>query len=78
MLTKLNLIAINIGAHQIHSSSDLFEKINGKRLSGPNHVLATWDFDSMFTNILFQRTKEIIKKYYHLIEQDTSIFSWKR
>lgn len=73
ILTKLNLIATNIGLHQIHSSHELFTKIDGKVLNNPSHKLATFDFDSMFTNIPFQRTKEIIKKYYHLIEKETTM-----
>lgn len=27
----------------------------------------------MFTNIPFQKTKDIIRKYYHLIEKETSV-----
>lgn len=73
MLGKLNLIAVHIGKYQVHSSHELFKMINGKMLFSSKHILATWDFDNMFTNIPFQRTKEIIAKYYHLIQRMTSM-----
>lgn len=36
-------------------------------------VLETMDFDSMFTNICFGKTKQIIKKCYYLIATETTV-----
>lgn len=73
MLRKLELIAKKIGKYQIKNARQLFNQIDGKKLEGSNHVLVTWDFDSMFTNIPFQKTKEIVRKYYYLIQNETSM-----
>lgn len=72
MLDKLKVIAERVGKHQIKSATHLFSKVEGKRLKR-NHVLVTLDFDSMFTNIPFQKTKSIVTKYYHLIQSKTSM-----
>lgn len=73
MLNKLNKIAAHVGKRQLRSSHELFSKVDRKVLNNENHVLVTWDFDNMFTNIPFQRTKEIIKKFYFLIQKETSM-----
>lgn len=73
MREKLTIIAKRIGRHQIRNANELFEKLDGKKLNGTNHVLVTFDFDSMFTNIPFQTTKGIIEKLYYLIEDETSM-----
>lgn len=73
ILSKLEIIAERIGKHQIKSARQLFNYVNGKKLDGKGHVLVTWDFDSMFTNIPFQRTKDIIRKFYHIIQAETSV-----
>lgn len=31
------------------------------------------DFDNMFTNIPFGKVKKIIREYYHLIENETTV-----
>lgn len=71
VLAKLNVIAKNIDKYQIRSAQELFDEIDGKKMNGADHVLVTWDFENMFTNIPFQKTKEIIRKYYHLIREET-------
>lgn len=59
--------------YQVKSAHELFEKLDGNKLSGKNHVLVTLDFESMFTNIPFQKTKGIIQEYYYLIQNETSM-----
>lgn len=73
ILAKLNIIAKHIGKHQVKNAHQLFERLNGKILQMKDHVLVTWDFDSMFTNIPFQKTKEIVRRYYHLIQRETTM-----
>lgn len=68
MLRMLDFIASRVCVHQVRSGEDLFEKISNVRMNDRDHVLITWDFDSMFTNIPLVKTKEIIRKYYHLIQ----------
>lgn len=70
MLEKLNKIAMHVGKRRVRSSHELFCKVNRKKLNNENHVLVTWNFDNMFTNIPFQRTKEIIEKFYFLIQSE--------
>lgn len=72
MLNKLSVIAKCTGKYRVKNAEQLFERINGKTLR-KGYVLVTWDFDNMFTNIPFQKTKDIILKYYHLIESETSM-----
>lgn len=52
MLNKLGVIANRLNKHQIKNAHQLYEKLNGMRLP-KGHVLVTWDFDNMFTNIPF-------------------------
>lgn len=72
MLRKLDILAKYVGKNQVKSSSDLFKKINCVNLR-KNEVLVAWDFESMFTNISFQITKDIIEKYYYLIQEETTV-----
>lgn len=73
ILANLDVIAKSIGARQMRSARQLFNKLDGSRLKEKGHVLVTWDFDSMFTNIPFQKTKDIIRERYHLIQARTSV-----
>lgn len=72
LLTKLEIITSNVSGFKINDSKMLFERLNGIKMK-ENHVLSTADFDSMYTNINFGKTKEIIKEYYHLIAKETSV-----
>lgn len=71
-LAKLNIIADELSEHRIKSADELFRNVNDKVLD-KDHVLVTWDYDNMFTNIPFDETKMIIRKYYYLIEKNTSV-----
>lgn len=73
LLHMLNYVAEALGEHQVRSANELFDKIEGRHLKDHNHVLVTWDFESMFTNIPFSKTKEIIRKYYHVVQKHTSM-----
>lgn len=66
-------MANHLNDHQIKNSEELFNKINGIELNNDRHVLVTWDYESMFINIPFEKTKNIIRQFYHLIERETSI-----
>lgn len=70
---KLEIVAKHVSKHQLKDSQGLFRALNGRKLNGIGHVIVTFDFDNMFTNIPFEMTKEIIRKYYHLIEAETSM-----
>lgn len=70
---RLAVIAKHVGKHQVKDAMELFEALNGKELNSGRHVLVTFDFDSMFTNVPFQRTKDVIRKFYYLIEKETSM-----
>lgn len=72
LLQMLDVIAKHVGDHQIKSADELFGRVDGKTLS-KGHVLVTWDFDSMFTNIPFSKTKYVIRKYFHLLREHTSM-----
>lgn len=72
MLRKLELIAKHLNQFQINSAHHLYNKIEGRHLNNKKHILLTWDYDSMFTNIPFDKTKSIINELYHIIEKETS------
>lgn len=73
MLHKLGIIAKHLNQYQIKSAHDLFDKIEGRRLNNERHVLISWDYNNMFTNIPFGTTKTITKELYHLIVKETTM-----
>lgn len=73
ILLKLEMIAKHLGRYNVKSAHDLFLKIDGKKLNNHKHVLVTWDYDNMFTNVPFHKTKEIIRKFYFLIQKETTV-----
>lgn len=73
LLEKLKIIATHVNKNQIRSSGELIEKVSNLRLKDSNHKLVTWDFNSMFTNIPFEKTKYVIEKYYYLIQGQTTM-----
>lgn len=73
LLSMLDHIASHVSVHQVRSGNDLFNKIINVKVKNNNHILVTWDFDNMFTNIPFSKTKVIIIEYYHLIQKHTSM-----
>lgn len=72
LLVKLNIIAQHLGEFQLKNGMDLSQRIDKYRLN-QKHVLVTWDYDNMFTNIPFGTTKKIIREFYYLIEKETSM-----
>lgn len=72
LLRQLNLIASHVNKNQIRSAGELVDQISDLRLN-KGHVLVTWDFDSMFTNIPFDKTKDIVRKYYYLVQGQTTM-----
>lgn len=72
MLKKLNVIAEHLRKHQVKSSKELFDKIEGVKIRD-KHVLSTWDFDNMFTNIPCQLVKDVIREYYYLVQGETTL-----
>lgn len=72
LLTKLEIITSNISGFKINNSKSLFDLLDGFILN-KGCILSTSDFDSMYTNINFGKTKNIIKKYYHLIAKETTV-----
>lgn len=72
LLKKLSLITSSISSRKVKDSVSLFRTLNGSRL-GIKSELHTSDFDSMYTNIDFIETKQIIRKYYHLIAYETAV-----
>jgi len=72
ILEKLKLIAAKYSKFNIKNSVDFFERLN--RITLPDDVeLATFDYDSMFTNIPFGKAKKIIELNYDIIENETSV-----
>lgn len=69
---KLNLIADHLAKHRVKSSQTVYDKLNGL-IIGNDDRLVTWDYDNMFTNIPFSKTKNIIRKYYYLISKTTTV-----
>lgn len=70
--TKLKTIADHLSKHRIKSSKDVYKELNGLAID-INDRIVSWDYDNMFTNIPFQETKRIVRKYYHLISETTSV-----
>lgn len=64
LLSKLGIITSHLSTFKIKSALSMFEMLNLLTLS-QDSILCTSDFDSMYTNINFGKTKKIIKKYYH-------------
>lgn len=71
-LKKLELVAKFFEGIKIHSAKDLFMLVADKQIP-QDHRLVTWDYSSMFTNIPFNVAKSIIKKFYDLIQSETSV-----
>lgn len=55
---KLELIVEKMNKYQIKSAYQLYDKIEGMEF---NHVLVTWYFASMFTNIPFHELHYLIQ-----------------
>lgn len=72
LLRKLELITVKISKFNIKNGEEFFKKVDGTKLD-EGFILATMDYDSMFTNISFGKTKTIIRKYYHFIAEETSV-----
>lgn len=72
LLSKLAIITSHISKFKTKNSITVFNKLNGKTLNECS-TLSTSDFDSMYTNINFGKTKNIIRKYYHLIAIQTNV-----
>lgn len=72
LLSRLNIVADHLGRFDVKNSNEVFRKLNGRQLKN-NLVLVSWDFDSMYTNVPIGKAKEIIRKYYDLIESTTSV-----
>ena len=72
LLSKLGIIASHVSGFKIKNSHSVFEILNGFSLN-QDSILSTSDFDNMYTNINFGKTKNIIKKYYHLIAEETTV-----
>lgn len=75
LLTKLNIIADHLdslNACNVKNSLSIFNTLNGCRLQ-KGQILVSWDYESMYTNIPITRVKEIIRKYFYLIEPYTGV-----
>lgn len=72
MLDKLGIIAEFFKDIKVHSAHELFLLVANKQLP-QSHKLVTWDYSSMFTNIPFDVAKSIIKDFYFLIQNETSV-----
>lgn len=74
LIKKLELITSVISKYNVKNSREISQKIDGMKLD-EGFVPITMDFDacSLFTNVSFGRTKLIIRKYYHLIAQETTV-----
>lgn len=72
LLKKLKLITSAISFSKVIYPVALFDMLNGYNLSDSSR-LYTSDFDNMYTNINFGKTKNIIREYYHLIAEETTV-----
>lgn len=72
LLKKLELITAKISKFTIKNSVEFFSKVSKIKLDD-EFILATMDYDSMFTNVSFGKTKLIIRKYYHFVAEETSV-----
>lgn len=72
MLDKLGIIAEFFKCIKIHSARELFLLVADKQIP-ESRRLVTWDYSSMFTNIPFEDAKLIIRKFYFLIRDATSV-----
>lgn len=72
LLRMLDIVASDVRRNQVDSAAEFVARVEGVRMKH-GHVLVGWDFENMFTNIPFSKTKEIIRSYYHLLAGRTSM-----
>ena len=60
ILKKLEIIAQHLGEYQVKNGYELSNKISFRM--NHNHILVTFHYDNIFTNINFGKTKSIIRE----------------
>lgn len=72
LLQKLNLVADSLSKYNVHGASEIVRDLKRFQLED-QHVLLTFDYVSMFTNIDVAATMDIIEENYHYISPTTSV-----
>lgn len=72
LLEKLNIIALFLNKYNVTSAVSVMSELKSFKLE-PDHVLCSFDYDSMFTNIDMDETIVVITNLYHLVAVTTSV-----
>lgn len=72
LLHKLEIISKFTSKHKVRNSFEAYALINGQTIE-EDYILATMDFDNMYTNIPFGKVKKLIREFYYLIENETTM-----
>lgn len=72
LLHKLKIISNFTSRHKVRNSVEVYALINGLSID-EDYILATMDFDNMYTNIPFGKVKKLIRQFYYLIENETTM-----
>lgn len=73
LLGKLELISKLFDQVKVIGSEEFVARIRETKLVPESHKLTNWDYVSMFTNIPFYYTKNIIKENYEVIAKVTEV-----
>lgn len=72
LLEKLNLFADHLGIYKINNSYSFTMDLKNFKME-QGHVLSSYDYVSMYTNINVQETILLINQFYFIIESATSV-----
>lgn len=72
ILEKLNLIADYLGRYKVNNSYSLMPDLKNFQVEH-GHVLSSYDYVSMYTNIDVEETILLISQYYSIIQHTTTV-----
>lgn len=73
VLMMLTIIAKKFEGPKVKNSEEFTLKISDSGPLPPDHKLATFDYESMFTNVQLSYPLETIRMYYYMISQETTM-----